>query len=35
VVGLPAWNPEGDEPWVYDARIVLTLPPRRRLRPPT
>src|SRR5439155_1171748 len=25
VAGLPAWRPEGDEPWVYDARIVLTL----------
>jgi hypothetical protein len=35
VFGLPAWRAEGDEPWVYDARIVLTLRPRRRLRPPT
>ena len=36
VHGLPAWRPEGDEPWLYDARIALTLrpPPRRRLRPP-
>ena len=23
VAGLPAWRPEGDEPWLYDARIVL------------
>jgi hypothetical protein len=22
VVGLPAWRPEGDEPWIYDGRIV-------------
>ena len=28
VAGLPAWRPEGDEPWVYDARITL----RSRLR---
>jgi len=35
VADLPAWRPEGGEPWVYDARIVLTLRPRRRLRPPT
>ena len=35
VMGLPAWRPEGDEPWIYDARITVTLPPRRRLRPPT
>jgi hypothetical protein len=28
VAGLPAWQPEGDEPWVYDARIRL----RTRLR---
>jgi hypothetical protein len=35
VADLPAWRPEGGEPWVYDARIVLTLQPRRRLRPPT
>jgi hypothetical protein len=25
VAGLPAWQPEGDEPWVYDARIRLRL----------
>ena len=25
VAGLPAWRPEGDEPWVYDARIRLRL----------
>ena len=35
VLGLPAWRPEGDEPWVYDARIALKLLPRRSLRPPT
>jgi hypothetical protein len=29
VAGLPAWRPEGDEPWLYDARIRL----RSRLRP--
>jgi hypothetical protein len=23
VAGLPAWRPEGDEPWLYDARIRL------------
>jgi hypothetical protein len=28
VAGLPAWRPEGDEPWIYDARIRL----RPRLR---
>ncbi|HKC21351.1 MAG TPA: hypothetical protein VKB64_02455 [Gaiellaceae bacterium] len=28
VAGLPAWRPEGDEPWLYDARITL----RPRLR---
>ena len=21
VAGLPAWRPEGDEPWLYDARL--------------
>ena len=21
VAGLPAWHPEGDEPWIYDGRI--------------
>ena len=30
VAGLPAWRPEGDEPWLYDARIRL----RPRLRSP-
>jgi hypothetical protein len=25
VAGLPAWRPEGDEPWMYDARAVLRL----------
>jgi hypothetical protein len=28
VVGLPAWQPEGDEPWIYDARLRVTLRPR-------
>jgi hypothetical protein len=28
VAGLPAWRPEGDEPWLYDARIRLKLRPR-------
>ena len=23
VAGLPAWRPEGEEPWIYDARIRL------------
>ena len=23
VAGLPAWTPEGDEPWIYDGRIVV------------
>jgi hypothetical protein len=30
VAGLPAWQPEGEEPWVYDARIRLRLRSRRR-----
>jgi len=30
VAGLPAWRPEGDEPWLYDARIKLTPRSRRR-----
>ena len=30
VAGLPAWRPEGEEPWVYDARIKLRLQSRRR-----
>ena len=30
VAGLPAWRPEGDEPWVYDARIRLQSQSRRR-----
>ncbi|MFL6039070.1 MAG: hypothetical protein ACJ74B_10600 [Gaiellaceae bacterium] len=29
VAGLPAWRPEGDEPWIYDARIRLELQSRR------
>jgi hypothetical protein len=30
VAGLPAWQPEGDEPWVYDARIRLRVRLRSR-----
>ena len=30
VAGLPAWRPEGNEPWVYDARIRLRLRSGRR-----
>jgi hypothetical protein len=30
VAGLPAWRPEGDEPWVYDARVRLRLRSGRR-----
>ena len=30
VAGLPAWRPEGDEPWLYDARIRLRLQSRSR-----
>ena len=30
VAGLPAWQPEGDEPWIYDARIRLRLRSGRR-----
>ncbi|HET7567794.1 MAG TPA: hypothetical protein VFJ91_07380 [Gaiellaceae bacterium] len=26
VAGLPAWRPEGDEPWMYDGRAVVRLP---------
>ena len=30
VAGFPAWRPEGDEPWIYDARIrLLPLSDRR------
>jgi hypothetical protein len=25
VAGLPAWRPEGGEPWIYDARITARL----------
>jgi hypothetical protein len=25
VAGLPAWRPEGNEPWMYDARATLRL----------
>src|SRR2546430_602467 len=25
VAGLPAWRPEGDEPWIYDARATIRL----------
>jgi hypothetical protein len=30
IAGLPAWRPEGDEPWLYDARIRARLPAGRR-----
>jgi hypothetical protein len=30
VAGLPAWRPDGDEPWVYDGRIRLRLRLRSR-----
>jgi hypothetical protein len=30
IAGLPAWEPEGDEPWLYDARIRLRLRSGRR-----
>ena len=33
IAGLPAWRPEGDEPWLYDGRIKLQL--RLRSRRPT
>jgi hypothetical protein len=29
VAGLPAWRPEGDEPWIYDARLRVRLRTRR------
>jgi hypothetical protein len=32
VAGLPAWRPEGDEPWLYDARIRLRPQSDRRRR---
>jgi hypothetical protein len=33
VFGLPAWRPEPDEPWLYDARITLRLRPQSGRRP--
>jgi hypothetical protein len=30
VAGLPAWRPEGDEPWLYDGRITARLRADRR-----
>lgn len=30
VAGLPAWRPEGDEPWIYDGRIRARLRSGRR-----
>jgi hypothetical protein len=30
VAGLPAWKPEGDEPWIYDAGITARLRSGRR-----
>jgi hypothetical protein len=32
VAGLPAWRPEGDEPWIYDARATVRLRSRSRRR---
>jgi hypothetical protein len=32
VAGLPAWRPEGDEPWIYDARATIRLRSRSRRR---
>ncbi|HET7571931.1 MAG TPA: hypothetical protein VFJ77_04595 [Gaiellaceae bacterium] len=28
VAGLPAYRPEGDEPWMFDGRLVVRLRPR-------
>jgi hypothetical protein len=33
VAGLPAWRPEGDEPWLYDARLTVRLRSRSGRRP--
>jgi hypothetical protein len=30
VAGLPAWRPDGDEPWIYDGRIRARLRSGRR-----
>jgi len=30
VAGLPAWRPEGSEPWIYDGRITARLRSGRR-----
>ncbi len=30
VAGLPAWRPEGEEPWIYDARVTARLRSGRR-----
>ncbi len=30
VAGLPAWRPDGDEPWLYDGRITARLRAGRR-----
>jgi hypothetical protein len=30
VAGLPAWKPEGNEPWIYDGRITARLRSDRR-----
>jgi hypothetical protein len=30
VAGLPAWQPEGDEPWLYDGRVTARLRAGRR-----
>jgi hypothetical protein len=32
IAGLPAWRPEADEPWIYDARATIRLRSRSRRR---
>jgi hypothetical protein len=34
VAGLPAWRPEGDEPWIYDGRATVVIPRSRSRRRP-
>jgi hypothetical protein len=33
VAGLPAWRPEGDEPWIHDGRLRVRLRRRSGRRP--
>jgi hypothetical protein len=35
VAGLPAWRPEGDEPWIYDGRATVLIPRSRSRRRPS